>query len=207
MLNALIPNFEQELDDLREIGSAGFILAFNMSFRGPEYMHSEYPDEWREEYEDRNYFALDPVLAWTLVHSGSRRWSEVKLPDVRGVLKRAQAFGLIYGAVFSRKKKRKRSFLTVARSDRELNDTEILLLNDRFDRWCEIVTNKASLTSRELDVLRSLRDGLGQREIAEALSISESTVKQRAQSAVAKLGASNRTQAVAIAMTRGFLDG
>jgi LuxR family transcriptional regulator, quorum-sensing system regulator SdiA len=206
VFKSLIPNFDKELEDLRVIGPSGFILAFNMTFRGPEFMHSEYPEAWRAEYEERNYFALDPVLGWALVSSGYKRWSEVRLPDVRGVLKRGSAFGLKYGAVFSSKKDRKRSFLTIARGDRELTDNEVERINTKFGLWTELVTNRAALTDKELDVLRLLRDGLGQSEIAEELGIAESTVKQRAVSATTKLRANNRTQAVAIAMTRGYLD-
>lgn len=206
MLGKLIPNLEKGLEDLRLIGPSGFILAFNMTFRGPETMHSEYPDRWRAEYEDQNYFAFDPVLIWTLVHSGARRWSDIKLPDVRGVLKRGAAHGLKYGAVFSVKKQRKRSFLTISRPDRELTDGEMERVNAKFETWSELVTNRAALTDKELEVLRLLRDGLGQREIADALGIAESTVKQRAVSATTKLDANNRTQAVAIAMSRGYLD-
>ncbi|MEL6693876.1 MAG: autoinducer binding domain-containing protein, partial [Pseudomonadota bacterium] len=75
MLDKIIPNFNAELVSLRGIAPSGFIVAFNMTFRGPEYMHSEYPEAWRAEYEDRNYFAGDPVLVWTIANSGTRRWS------------------------------------------------------------------------------------------------------------------------------------
>ena len=206
MLNGLIPNFEREVVELREVGPAGFIIAFNMTFRGPEHMHSAYPERWREEYEERNYFVGDPVLTWALVTDGYRRWSEIKIPDLRHILTRGASFGLKYGVVFSVKKGRKRSFLTIARKDRELTDSEIDRINTKFELWCELVTNRAALTEKELEVLRLLRDGLGQKEIGDTLNIAESTVKQRAVSATSKLGANNRTQAVAIAMARGYLD-
>lgn len=169
-------------------------------------MHSEYPRDWRAEYEERNYFAGDPVLVWTIAHSGVKRWSEITLPDVRGILKRAEKFDLRYGAVFSKKTSRKRSFLTVSRADRELTDIEMETLKVKFEIWVDLVTGRASLTKGELDVLRLMRDGEGQREIADFLGISESTVKQRAQKAVSKLGAKNRTHAVALAVTRNFFD-
>lgn len=206
MLDKIIPNFNAELVSLRGIAPSGFIVAFNMTFRGPEYMHSEYPEAWRAEYEDRNYFAGDPVLVWTIANSGTRRWSEISLPDVRGILKRAQLFSMNYGAVISTKNARKRSFITVSRPDRELTDGELQMLSAKFKIWVELVTGRAALTDGELDVLRLMRDGEGQRNIAEALDIAESTVKQRAQKAVVKLGAKNRTHAVAIAVTRNYFD-
>jgi len=56
------------------------------------------------------------------------------------------------------------------------------------------------LTNREKDVLALLVDGLNNREIAEKLVISRSTVKHHVSSILAKLNASNRAEAVAIAM-------
>ena len=62
------------------------------------------------------------------------------------------------------------------------------------------------LTIRELSVLRLVAEGKSNRSIAEALYISEDTVKARMKSLMAKLGAADRTHAVTIAMRRGFID-
>lgn len=206
MLQTLIPNLDEELDHLQALGPSGYVMAFNYSVHGPEYMRSGYPEKWQAEYEEKNYHMGDPVLMWALTNSGVRRWSDVKVPDIRGVMKRARTFGLKYGVAFSAKKGRKRSFLTVARADRELTDAEIAGLSVKFEVWCQLATNRAALTERELDVLRHLRDGMSQREIAEALGIVEATVKKRALSATAKLGAANRIQAVAMTLQRGYFD-
>ena len=61
------------------------------------------------------------------------------------------------------------------------------------------------LTERELDVLSRLGDGNRNRDIAEQLSISEETVKVHMKHIMEKLGATDRTQALAIAMRRGFI--
>ncbi|WP_299821167.1 autoinducer binding domain-containing protein [uncultured Jannaschia sp.] len=205
ILHMLIPNFETELDHLHALGPAGFVMAFNYTVSGPEVMASGYPDVWHKEYEERNYFVGDPVLLWSFVNSGVKRWSEIKLPDPRGIMKAALKFDLRYGAVISVKKGRKRSVLSVARGDRELTDTEIADLKERFGTWCDHVTNRAALTDREIEVLKLLSVGHSQREIAETLGIAEVTVKQRAVSATKKLGATNRIHAVAIALQRDYL--
>jgi DNA-binding NarL/FixJ family response regulator len=62
-----------------------------------------------------------------------------------------------------------------------------------------------SLTPRELMVLRLMATGLSNRDIAGALSISERTVKFHVTAILNKLGADNRTQAVALASRRGML--
>ena len=62
-----------------------------------------------------------------------------------------------------------------------------------------------SLTDREVEVLQLVCDGSRNREIAERLFISEDTVKVHVSRIMNKLGAKDRTQAVAIAVRRGII--
>jgi DNA-binding NarL/FixJ family response regulator len=61
------------------------------------------------------------------------------------------------------------------------------------------------LTEREVEVLRHVAEGRRNRDIAEQLFISEETVKVHIKHIMDKLGASDRTQAVAIAVRRGII--
>lgn len=61
------------------------------------------------------------------------------------------------------------------------------------------------LTGREIDVLRHVATGNRNRDIAERLFISEETVKVHVKHIMEKLGASDRTAAVAIAVRRGII--
>src|SRR5215216_1116400 len=61
------------------------------------------------------------------------------------------------------------------------------------------------LTEREVEVLREVADGNRNREIAERLFISEETVKVHIKHIMEKLGAADRTQAVAIGLRRGII--
>jgi DNA-binding NarL/FixJ family response regulator len=62
-----------------------------------------------------------------------------------------------------------------------------------------------SLTAREVEVLRQVASGNRNRDIAERLFISEETVKVHVKHIMDKLGASDRTEAVAIALRRGII--
>ena len=62
------------------------------------------------------------------------------------------------------------------------------------------------LTPREIDVVRLIRDGHKNKQIADRLSISENTVNFHIKNIVQKLGANDRTHAVTIAVRRGLLE-
>jgi DNA-binding NarL/FixJ family response regulator len=62
-----------------------------------------------------------------------------------------------------------------------------------------------TLTSREIEVLQQIGGGNRNRDIAERLFISEETVKVHIKHIMEKLGANDRTQAVAIAVKRGII--
>jgi DNA-binding NarL/FixJ family response regulator len=62
------------------------------------------------------------------------------------------------------------------------------------------------LTAREMDVLRLIRDGHRNKQIAARLEISEATVNFHIKNLVSKLRANDRTHAVTIAVRRGLLE-
>ena len=61
------------------------------------------------------------------------------------------------------------------------------------------------LTRREREVLQMLASGLGNKEIATRLTISEHTVKFHVASILGKLGAASRTEAVALGIRHGLV--
>jgi DNA-binding NarL/FixJ family response regulator len=62
------------------------------------------------------------------------------------------------------------------------------------------------LTSREIEVLKHIAGGNRNRDIADKLFITEETVKVHIKHIMEKLGASDRTQAVAIGVRRGIIE-
>ena len=63
-----------------------------------------------------------------------------------------------------------------------------------------------ALTEREIDVLRLIAAGNGNKQIADELSISEATVKSRVTNILSKLGANDRTHSVTIGLKRGIIE-
>jgi NarL family two-component system response regulator YdfI len=61
------------------------------------------------------------------------------------------------------------------------------------------------LTPREREVLQMLASGLGNKQIAAHLKISEHTAKFHVASILGKLGASSRTEAVSLGLRRGLI--
>ena len=71
-------------------------------------------------------------------------------------------------------------------------------------KLAEHISDEA-LTEREVDVLRHVYGGNRNQDIADRLFISQETVKVHLKHIMDKLGANDRTQAVAIAVRRGII--
>jgi DNA-binding NarL/FixJ family response regulator len=61
------------------------------------------------------------------------------------------------------------------------------------------------LTAREREILKLMASGIGNREIAKALTLSEGTVKNHVSSVFSKLGVADRTKAVLRAIAKGLV--
>ena len=70
----------------------------------------------------------------------------------------------------------------------------------------QVEAETEALTPREREVLTLLAQGLPNKEIAAHLVISQRTVKFHVSSIMGKLGATNRTEAVALAAQQGLVD-
>jgi DNA-binding NarL/FixJ family response regulator len=80
-----------------------------------------------------------------------------------------------------------------------------------FDRAIDLQSSEYEilvepLTPREAEVLQLLADGLGNKDIAGKLSISEHTIKFHIRSILGKLGAASRTEAVARGLRSGLIE-
>ena len=79
-------------------------------------------------------------------------------------------------------------------------------LLERFSEAVPLMAAPEQLTPRELEVLVWVAQGHPNKEIAERLAISQRTVKFHVSSIMGKLGAANRTEAVALAVQHGLIE-
>lgn len=79
-------------------------------------------------------------------------------------------------------------------------------LLERFGEQAPADSTLEALTPRELEVLALVALGSPNKEIAQRLSISERTVKFHVSAIMGKLGAANRTEAVAMAVQQGLIE-
>ncbi len=198
--------FDESMETISSIGTEGYFLMVNHSRKGPEFIQSSYPKEWQTEYDENSYHLKDPAFLWSLAKNGSRRWSEIKLPDASGVMKKARRFGLIYGAIFSKGFLTKKSVFSVARDDRELTDDEMSLLADWFDRYVTACNRQQAFSMKELDVLQCLSNDMTVEEAADHLNISASAAKARLKTARDRYGVKTNTWMVATALRSNLIN-
>ena len=74
------------------------------------------------------------------------------------------------------------------------------------DRVARLRLEGGGLTARELDILIELARGSTDREIATKFVVAEGTVKTHIRHILRKLGARNRTEAVAYVLRKGIID-
>lgn len=79
------------------------------------------------------------------------------------------------------------------------------LLDPQVARTVSQVRNEEGLTTRELEVLRLMAEQKSNAQIAEALFVSENTVKTHVSNILAKLNCSDRAGAVLTAWKRGLI--
>ena len=78
-------------------------------------------------------------------------------------------------------------------------------MSDDIRRVYETRKGAKGLSPREAEVLNAVGDGMNNREIGASLGISENSVKMHLKRIFFKLGATDRTEAVNLAVKRGFL--
>lgn len=234
VLDDYIGNFIDSLDlgrDEASIRSAIERLATNSGFERYAYVeyrasdrrgHSNYSLEWQERYVDQNYFLLDPIA----VHAGRTMrpvtWSystrNESDPLTRRFFGEAKDFGVSSGLALPIRSSFGRTvLLSFAAGSVELPDiairdfayvaTAVAYLHIGMRDLASLVpTGSAELSPREQICVMWASFGKTKAETAQLLGLTEKTVRFYLERAREKLGASNISHAVRIALLRGLLD-
>ncbi|MEO3714097.1 autoinducer binding domain-containing protein [Roseateles flavus] len=187
----------------------------------PVSLLNNYPSSWRLRYDQADYLSIDPTIARADRSQLPFLWSDTLFSSAVGLWQEAQDMGLRVGWAQSRFDAQGiGSLLTLARSAEPLSDAELrgkaLALNWLVSVAHESLTKalapasfwepKASLTQREIEVLKWAAAGKTTEDTATILAISVDTAKFHIKNAIAKLGAPNKIAAVVRAMALGLLN-
>jgi LuxR family transcriptional regulator len=147
-------------------------------------------------------------MRWAHANRGCVRACDLASEDGQGVLQLSKVYGLNHGAVVccvDPGDRGERSFGFFFRSDREYSDAELDQLYAGLFATHRAYARPRNLTEAELETLGLVKNGLLMKEIASALRVSESAVKQRLRNARLKLNAKTGSQAAARATMLGMI--
>ena len=192
----------------RRLAPAGHYIAIRISFAFPVVEQNCLPEAWVREYTASGLLVHDPAMAWAYQNQGFVRTRDLVAEDRQGVLELAKYHGLNFGAVvccIDEDLGSERSFGFFFRSDREYTTLELEQLHAGVLAAHRAYARPKNLTEAELETLGLVKNGLLMKEIASALGVSESAVKQRLRNARLKLNAKTGSQAAARATMLGMI--
>jgi LuxR family transcriptional regulator, quorum-sensing system regulator SdiA len=183
-------------DELRQLAPEGFAVGLHIRFASPLVYYSQYPAAWVEYYNSHSYYLRDPVIFWGIGTAGTRRWSEIPLPDPFDLLKKAATYGMKFGAVSSYGPITSRSMVGITRSEREFTDEEMERLSEITASLHIAAKPPSELTNAQIEALQCIANGDRHTAAAAKLGISESAFKARLNSARIRLEARTTTEAL-----------
>jgi LuxR family transcriptional regulator len=184
------------LEKLDRLAPMGYTVGLHIRFATPLYYKSSYPPAWVDIYNSHSYYLRDPLVFWGVGVEGTTRWSDIPLPDPFGVMKKAAAHGLSFGAVSSYGPITSRSIVGISRSDREFADDELDQLKELTIQLHIEAKPPSELTTAQIEALQCLANGDRHTAAAAKLGISESAFKARLQSARVRLEARTTSEAI-----------
>lgn len=218
-----LEDLQREATALRDLYGIDHVAYHWVSSSGEHYGCGTYTMEWRQRYLDKQYLRVDPVIigAYNKFHPIDWRELDWSPKAVRAFREDAAAHGLGNQglSIPIRGPSGQFALFTVNhRSDDaeweafvDVNRRDVILVAHFFNQkaldfeGARLSEADRTLSPREIDVMTSLALGNSRAQAAEALGISESTLRVYIESARNKLGALNTTHAVARAMTQGLI--
>lgn len=190
------------------LAPAGYYVAIRIGFAFPIIERNCLPEDWVREYTISGLAVHDPAMAWAYQNRGYTRMATLAAGDSQGVLELARMHGLTFGAVVCCTEPSdhgERSIGFFFRADRDYEDAELGYLHGALLAVHRAYSRPKNLTMAELETLNLVKNGLLMKEIASALGVSESAVKQRLRNARLKLNAKTGSQAAARATMLGMI--
>jgi LuxR family transcriptional regulator, quorum-sensing system regulator SdiA len=195
-------------EHLGRLAPAGHYIAIRITFAFPMIEQNCLPEAWVREYTVSGLGIYDPVMVWAHQNQGYVRTRDLAAKDSQGVLELAKYHGLNFGAAVCCNDSDEgggRSFGFFFRSDRDYTLDELEQLHAGLVEMHRAHARPRNLTEAELETLGLVKNGLLMKEIASALGVSESAVKQRLRNARLKLNAKTGSQAAARATMLGMI--
>ncbi len=180
-----------------------------------------YPSEWRERYDRKGYLADDPTVNFCRKNISPVIWSKLVPTSNKSakIMAESKEFGLNYGIsvpIHSHGTSWGMLSLATSVNNHDYRDIEqklVFITNILPYIYCCILNindvdlkTKPNLTNREVECLKWIADGKTSWEISQILNISERTVIFHINNVCKKLSASNRTQAIAKAISTSIID-
>lgn len=174
------------------------------------------PHKWLETYESENLTPVDPVVHFCVEAQVPVSWQSafVKYSDThQKFISAAYDHGMINGyavAKYDHAFTKMASLTSVTTRDIDIDVRQEVLLQNVLPHLNEIMVRPGfveapKLSERELEVLQWAKEGKSYWDTSRILNISERTVKFHLENGYRKLGASNKTQAIAKALSFGIL--
>lgn len=192
---------------------------------GNVFLRSNYPQDWRDNYERRNLRNVDPTVAYCFRSYSPLVWmpQSFQTPDQQAMYEEASAFGLRGGVTLPIHGPRGEVGMLTCVSDRapdlafvkdlQHNLGGLTLLRDMaFESMSKFISadpvedlDKPVLTARELDCLQWMAAGKTAWEIGRILGISEAGVNFHIANMRGKFGVSKRNDVVLRAIRLGLI--
>ncbi len=206
-----------KIENLLQFGHIVFLSSkkdFSSTLTSIQEINVSYPAEWTDIYRSQNYIEVDPIIS--LGQTGLLYWKDIyqKIPPDQEFYSQAKSFGLTNGFSDIISSQQMFGLMSVA-GDELINSsrsrTILKSLAPHFHQLVHYLTHKQArdniprLTPREREVLLWAMEGKSNWEISVILGISQESIKGHIAKILRKLGACNRTHAVAIAMQYNLL--
>jgi len=200
--------------------SYSFLIQHPVPFTRPRlFLHHTYPKAWMKRYEEKNYYAVDPVLLLCQQPGRGLEWTDAIFTEAGDLWKEAQEYGLNSGfSCSAMASNRAIGILSIAsrlasktqdlHTELEVKLHFLAELSLRaLQRFSDdtLMVLKNDFSQRELEILKWTAEGKTSAEISLILSISQHTVNFHQKNMQKRFNVSNKTQIACYAAAIGLI--